>query len=238
MTSRPILFRGEMVRAILDGRKSQTRRAVKYIPALGEPEDWCQQAHTASFARVVGDYRNFCPHGTAGDQLWVRENVWEAGRWHQTHPEDDEWKKWGGSGRLHFASDGNPPNEPNCDYPQGLREGCGSYSAAEPSRIWRHWPSIHMRQKWSRITLQVTDVRVERLNAISAEDAIAEGIRVEKGAGMIEGEDCYMMTTNSGYMRGKAGAIAAYKNLWESINGAGSWALTPWVWVVAFKRIE
>lgn len=101
---------------------------------------------------------------------------------------------------------------------------------------WR--PSIFMPRWASRITLEIESVRVERLNAISAEDAIAEGIRIEKGSGLIDGEDCYMMTTNSGYMRGPLGAIHAYMDLWQSINGKGSWDLNPWVWVIQFKRLE
>lgn len=73
MKERPILFSGPMVRAILDDRKTQTRRIVKHIPALGSPEEWCAKHACSDFGMIVGDYRSFCPHGQAGDRLWVKE---------------------------------------------------------------------------------------------------------------------------------------------------------------------
>lgn len=74
MRIRPILFNGEMVRAILNGEKTQTRRMVKYIPAVGEPDSWCHRKDDPEMVRIIGDYRRFCPSGAVGDRLWVREN--------------------------------------------------------------------------------------------------------------------------------------------------------------------
>lgn len=213
MKERPILFSAPMVRALLAGTKTQTRRIVKVQPGDVHVMRYCAGDLAA---RQIGacrweDVR--VPYGAPGDCLWVRENVWQAGKWAQTHPEDDSWSKWCGSDRIHFSADGPPPNEANPDYPEGL---CGgAYSAAHPCRLWRQFPSIHMRRQWSRIALEITAVRVERLNDITEVDAIAEG--VTKGP-----------LTNRW----------AYRELWEDINGAGSWALNPWVWVIEFRKVE
>lgn len=226
MKERPILFSGPMVRAILEGRKTQTRRIVKPKPyacarfggTVWEPRgSGSDRPHysdrNANWNPISNAMMDFgCPHGQPGDQLWVRESY-----------------------RLTDSSDCA------CYDACACKQGVPMYAAdheAYSSEIGPWKPSIHMPRWASRITLEIESVRVERLNAISAEDAIAEGIRIQKGSGMIDGEDCYMMTTNSGYMRGPLGAIRAYMDLWQSINGKGSWDLNPWVWVIQFKRVE
>ena len=200
MKERPILFSAPMVRAILEGRKTQTRRIVK-----PQPYPWKMEIHRGELFVLDGGWRPFCkvPFGCPGDRLWVRET----------------WAMEGTDGSS------NLPLQYRADRNDWL----------EVSK-WK--PSIFMPRWASRITLEIESVRVERLQEISAEDAIAEGTRIEKGSGLIGGEDCYMMTTNSGYMRGPLGAIEAYKDLWQSINGKGSWNLNPWVWVIQFKRVE
>ena len=184
MKERPILFSAPMVRAILDGRKTQTRRIVKqkHLPFL--------ENITGNFLDGKWDQRPF-PYGKPGDRLWVRE----------TFCYHDDLAMY-----LYKADDVT----------------CCK---------WK--PSIHMPRIASRILLEVVNVRVERLNDISEEDAIAEGINLPSpyvGIGMdgevIESETISWMPSDY------------YKELWESINGPGSWDLNPWVWVVEFKILE
>lgn len=144
---RPILFNGPMASAVLDGRKTVTRRAVSarslkeigYGAQLGE----CHElpADGKVHPNSAGYYADLCPYGRPGDLLWGRESFWQAGEWTASYPEGD-CDKWNGSRRIHYRADGEPPNEPNRHYPRGLRNG--SYSAADPDRIWRARPSIHM----------------------------------------------------------------------------------------------
>lgn len=136
----------------------------------------------------------------------MRENWWQAGEWQATYPEDDTGA-WFGSRRVVYSTDGTPPNEPNTSYPNGLRNG--AYSAAAPNKIWRHRPSIHMNRWASRILLEITDVRVERLQDISEEQAQAEGYE----ANSIGARDL----------------LAATQPDWDA---------NPWVWCVSFRRVE
>ena len=184
MKERPVLFSATMVRAILDGRKTQTRRIVKqkHLPFL--------ENITGNFLDGKWDQRPF-PYGKPGDRLWVRE----------TFCYHDDLAMY-----LYKADDVT----------------CCK---------WK--PSIHMPRIASRILLEVVNVRVERLNDISEEDAIAEGINLPSpyvGIGMdgevIESETISWMPSDY------------YKELWESINVPGSWDLNPWVWVVEFKVLE
>ena len=185
MKERPILFSAPMVRAILDGRKTQTRRIVKNIgivPGIGE---------ILKGSDDIKEWPELCPYGKPGDRLWVRE----------TFCYHDDLAMY-----LYKADDVT----------------CCK---------WK--PSIHMPRIASRILLEVVNVRVERLNDISEEDAIAEGINLPSpyvGIGMdgevIESETISWMPSDY------------YKELWESINGPGSWDLNPWVWVVEFKILE
>jgi hypothetical protein len=173
---RPILFSAPMVRAILDGRKTQTRRLARVTHPWFKP----------------GDIRG-CPHGEPGDRLWVRE----------TWGQDTSGKVW----YRASCEEGNTPN----------------YG-------WR--PSIHLRRRDSRIDLEVTGVRVERLQAISHEDARAEGVM-----SMSESEVRSMTPKGRTWTRGPA--VARFECLWDAINGKRSaWASNPWVWVIDFKRVR
>lgn len=172
----PISFNSEMVRAILDGHKTQTRRVVKIDKKL--KEDFFNDK----------DASMSCPYGKLGDRLWVRE----AFSWLPDGMNADE-----NDGRFYFRADGDMPVK------------------------WK--PSIHMPRAASRITLEITDIRVERLNIISCADSIAEGIRVNTNYNDI---DCDTPNPQK-----------KYRKLWESINGKGSWELNPWVWVIEFERI-
>lgn len=206
MKERPILFSAPMVRALLDGSKTQTRRVVKSQPTNG----W-EFENPPVFGRITsphpkrGRFGAFiqrglgtdfpetdlipCPYGQSGDRLWVRE-TW-CHKWDDMHGYLDEyWYRASTPDVDHADGDGKSP--------------------------WK--PSIHMPRAASRITLEITGVRVERLQAISEADAIAEGAQWAACGSPQEGSH-------------KAG----YAQLWESINGPGSWDKNPWVWVVEFK---
>ena len=197
MKERPILFSAPMVRAILDGRKTQTRRVVKSdCLEIAERDDgthwpWREDCDNG------GDIWYPCPYGYAGDLLWVRET------WHPETSDPDA--------RAAYKAD--------CDYDTS---DCS----------WR--PSIHMPRWASRILLRITDIRVERLQAIRDADALAEGI-IEQTSQIDAGwQDYWPSEDGEPY----ASAREAYRALWESINGAGSWDANPWVWVVEFERVQ
>jgi hypothetical protein len=204
---RPILFSAPMVRAILDGRKTQTRRVVKPQPA-SEPDLWFIDASGAFAARTAGDewLTVRCPYGLASDRLWVRE-TW---RLHE---------RFSDVARIVYAaSQGRSWTEMHEDFPA---EKAGRLA---PSQKFK--PSIHMPRWASRITLEITDVRVERLNDCSSEDAKAEGL---EWAAPTYGISGVAESWN-------ADPVAAYRALWEHINGPDAWAANPWVWVVSFKQ--
>lgn len=200
MKERPILFNGEMVRAIFEGRKTQTRRPVKQETWRGCKEViYGEAAKKLSCAQpAVTAYAGFdtgnnslaywpCPYGQPGDWLWVRE-TWSC--MERKPKQGDE---------IMYRADGE-------------------------SLIWEPWsPSIHMPRWASRITLEITNVRVERLQDISEEDAIAEAML---GYGVSPAD-----------VTGRSIVITRFNHLWESINGKGSWDINPWVWVIEFKMI-
>lgn len=218
MKERPILFNAPMVRAILAGTKTQTRRVVKIThstpglaaclkPPVGTPRP-----------RVAAE---LCPYGQPGDRLWVREahSIFPA---HGQHRDDGlRWGPWGGLPTV------VSPNGKQIAY---FREG---FDRCDPAG-WR--PNIHMPRWASRILLDVADVRVERLQDIGEADAIAEGIE--------RGEDFFGCPCWKVYGE-PAGSdvvfpddpIGSYASLWTSINGPGSWDANPWVWAIEFRRI-
>jgi hypothetical protein len=192
MKSRPILFSAPMVRALLDGSKTQTRRVVKNIDVLiALPH---LNAEDKKFALSA------CPYGKAGDQLWVKETtvkVEDHGYVGPVYAESDyglTCLKWGLS-----------PSEDDM-------------TEVEPYEI-KLRPSIFMKREMSRITLEITSVRVERLQDISEADATAEG------------------TPHSLNHPAGRTAVENYIHLWECINGDDSWDLNPWVWVIEFKKV-
>lgn len=197
MKERPILFGGEMVRAILDGRKTQTRRVVKPAP--------CGLRMGLPYGK--GRYIT-CPYGQPGDRLWVRETHAFVGSI------DPGWLLYRASGY-----------ESECQ-----RHGFDRPYPAVSSIKWR--PSIHMPRWASRITLEITGVRVERLQEISEDDAKAEGCGLYvPGHGFITQAD--LAEGYSNYLAPRMG----FEFVWTKINGPGSWDANPWVWVVEFKRL-
>lgn len=170
---RPILFTAPMVRALLAGTKTQTRRALKPQPAA--------RKGGATFP---------CRYGVSGDRLWVRET----------------WR----------MANGSPIYRADADRSLGMDE----YS---DRHTWK--PSIHMPRVASRITLELVEVHVEPLQDISEVDAEAEGCRDWAAE-----QDTPARDIPAGESR------LIYRQLWEQINGAGSWDLNPWVWCLTFKR--
>lgn len=204
---RPILFSGAMVRAILAGRKTQTRRAVKPQPThfLGGPgiTDDRGNPFPRSPAIEDGDYSRVitCPYGQPGDRLWVRET------WCPIYPQDPHY------------NGGHPIG---IDYKASHSRESHQWRVMDDLGTRRWKPSIHMPRWASRIALEITGVRVERLQDISPDDSIAEGAWKIEDRELARGHE----------------AVAAYRQLWEQINGAGSWDANPWVWVIEFKRAE
>ena len=218
MNDKPILFSAPMVRAILAGTKTQTRRIIK-CPAHyqieekddGKPWPWMYDSERDR------DHFMPCPYGQPGDRLWVRET------WMPDAPRNGEWAdtSFYGCGMSPLSEIPECYRKPwHCLF-RATWDGCELVG-------WKS--SIHMPRWASRITLEVTSVRVERLKAISEADAIAEGITPlphHPGRWL------------SGHRPGLnyPSAVSAYRELWESINGPGSWEANPWVWCVSFRRV-
>lgn len=213
---RPILFSGPMVRALLAGTKTQTRRVVK-----GEALRWLESGLTPEF--VASAENGLCPYGYEGQLLWVRETF---GIGEDLGEGREAWMEMGDRFILYAAGGGT--DEDYCvprDYEvaRNAREDHHFRNTAEHWRSFGPMPSIHMPRWASRLTLEITYVRVERLQDITEADAAAEGSQ-EPSLVPIVGA-CWSE-------RG------AYAKLWEHINGAGSWAANPWVWVVSFHRVQ
>lgn len=248
MKERPILCIGPMVRAVLEGRQTVTRRPVKgrQIPkedpaqaetrlrwsavgqrdrrygfcVFGETEEQC--------AMELGEF-GACPYGRPGDRLWVRE-TWSiemlAGYGTDKGYESEyeiRYRADDGERPIHVAAGEPDPYLALYDSQQGA---------------WR--PSIHMPRLASRILLEVTAVRVERLQAGDGETAfesryLAEGInRIHHG----DGEYYYSAFRDEPHPKNWCDPFDAWRELWVSINGIDSWNANPWVWVVEFKRVE
>lgn len=206
---RPVLFSGPMVRAILAGRKTQTRRIVKPQPefdrgALLHADFGIKDRngdrllvdanHDGKFAETC----KCCPHGVPGDRLWVRET------WTPDHAPF----------YPHFPA----VYRADAGFEYERNEKGETYSPEQKAWFPYRWrPSIHMPRWASRITLEIVGVGVERLQDISEADALAEGVTLP---------DPQLETYYSGF-----------KSLWQSINGPDSWSLNLWVWVIQFQKV-
>jgi hypothetical protein len=232
MTDRPILFSAPMVRALVAGTKTQTRRVSKVVQADGA-KFIVSNAHGGLFGvteeevpTVAPDFVNFC----VGDRLWVRETWWHPEPYsYGTLPSGEEIKcprRVSKSAPTVYAADGDPPNCANRHYgPEGLVPGSGHFAAPDPWAVWTKRSSIHMPRWVSRLTLTVTEIRVERLQDISAKDSIAEGV---------ECDTCIAMRVSACQRLGCFASIGAYGDLWDSIHGARAWAANPWVAALTF----
>ena len=219
-TERPILFQTEMVKAILEGRKTQTRRQIKNvlltenvkgaIDYSGRKNGMYQGGRC-----IVAKHLNyplvgildFCKYGKPGDLLWVRE-TWQEST---------------------FLAKDDP------DYGYIYRASGNGMAWEQGDDTWRWKPSIHMPKSASRIWLMIEDIRVERVQEISEVDAIAEGIEPK------------IKTANPNYSRFKdyqniSGLSIlpkpSFQSLWSSINGEESWNANPWVWVIQFRVLS
>ncbi len=202
MVERPVLFSGPMVRALLAGTKTQTRRVFK----TRNGGVWPNPNDLPGMQQVL----RTCPYGKPGDRLWVRETWMECGL-----------TRLGLMQAAFYAADG----QTYCD------------TTASPPTVRKWKPSIHMPRWASRITLEITSVRVERLQNISEADAVAEGVFRKVGNTPI-GDMVETATDGQLIYVDPSQAREEYRRLWEQINGPGSWAENPWVWVIQFKRLQ
>lgn len=214
---RPILFNAPMVRATLDGSKTQTRRGVTRLAGFGPitefgPShtpgyDWrfrdrAMRWHDISHPRLL----ECCPYGQPGDRLWMRESLGYC----------SEYGHFFAADRTFLCSEfDDTEKQTGYSYECDMREGSV--------------PSIHMPRRWSRVLLEVTGVRVERLQDISREDAKAEGCQHGDPCDHVRLSCADISCLGPDYRVG-------YRTLWEQINGAGSWATDPWVWAVDFRK--
>lgn len=231
---KPILFNDEMVRAILEWRKTQTRRLVTPQPHTEWYYDAYGNAEEAQFWRY-GDREDWpwpsdCPLGQPGDRLWVRE-AWRIGAWEMDTESIAVDYRADASCRREWIRIGDDDGGEAFDKylkqstadakAAGLsadEEGQYHWKAGESPCRWR--PSIHMPRWASRITLEITDVRVERVQDISEEDAIAEGVVCPRLG-------TYGMNPET-----------VFRDLWDSIAKPGAlWRDNPWVWAISFKRV-
>lgn len=205
---RPILFSTPMVQALLERRKTQTRRIVTPQPLFKTARKFIMPDDSPNKWHDCDDVTTICPYGAIGDILWVRET------WNHYYSGDDH---------------------------------CYSFRASDPEFPFSGWkPSIHMPKSVARIWLEITDIRLERLNDISENDAKEEGLaQVTKDNGRtwkygIPDKDGLPGTDNSGWpwQEWELSPVVAYKKLWTKINGQESTESNPWIWVIQFKILS
>ncbi|AXX22108.1 hypothetical protein [Serratia marcescens] len=222
MKERPVIFNSEMVRAILDGRKTQTRRVIANV---GHDNCLPLQKRTKTkdgiYTHVMDAHiYGLCPFGMIGNRIWVRET------WSDVNLEGAPAVAYRADDEVYDLME----NESLLD-----EDGAFNYQDTRVSKYqfatwhsdlisgtegnWR--PSIHMPRWASRITLEITAVRVERLNDISEEDAKAEGVAPSQ----------HIITPTEALYR------VGFLKLWQSIYGEESWRANPWVWVIEFRRV-
>lgn len=246
MRERGMIFNDEMVRAVLEGRKTQTRRIIqspaKNMQASGqkvidyrEPGDKWYGEHVFSMRNQSGTWCDYtkdqflakCPFGAVGDRLWVRET------WMPDAPRDGTW-----ADVEFYGCKGSPLSM----IPERFRkpEHCIHRASWDGSEMVGWTPSIHMPRWASRITLEITGVRVERLNSINYRDAVREGL-VQEEYNWHSSEyplDDIAFRTSRESKRRYSSPQECFKDLWQSIYGEESWQANPWVWVIEFKRVE
>ncbi len=239
MKERPILFSAPMVLAILDGSKTQTRRLVTVPWHKGKRCLPYDPYYTESAGKLLcqdGDGNYFPiteiaspPYGVPGDRLWVRETHFLYGRW-------ESWKEAGNAGDEDYFWKFVPQPEKGARFPDSQWPAPTGIATTRHEIGWFKRPSIFMPRWASRITLEVMDVRVQRLLEINEEDAVAEGI---ESAG-----ETLLGKTPLWKLYGKIASSAAlnptssFASLWNSINAQRApWLSNPWVWAITFKRI-
>lgn len=218
MKERGMIFNAEMIRAILDGRKTQTRRIVNWrglngglnlnfsgLKVCEYPKGWVIESES----RSSSEWRcqpTPCPFGIVGDRIWVRETWAEAG---------------GNAPELQLYRANYPEHVPS------------HYEHLRPAEEIRWRPSIHMPRWASRLTLEITNVGVQRLQSISQNDAAREGLVRLPASGR------YCINQGDQYFGGAShDAREVFSWLWSSIYGDDSWQANPWVWVIEFKQVD
>lgn len=211
MKERGILYQGAMVRAVLADTKTQTRRvckpaeaaALSYVVEVPDPAERGQVYNGSTFGDEDGEVQFSCPYGGRGDRLWVRET----------------WRVRGGREYEY--------QQARADVMYRATHQEDGFPLTWESYDWR--PSIFMPRWASRILLEVTEVRVERLQDINRRDALAEGIvRLRDGGyGLPDGEHYHLSDPRQSYF-----------SLWRAINGPGSVEANPWLWAVSFRRLH
>lgn len=200
MKEKPILLNSEMVRAVLDGRKTQTRRVVR-------------PPFTRFLDAGLGANESLCPFGAVGDRLWVREKT------KVIHILNDK------KAFVAYLADGE---EATVTIPDRLKPIKPGYCL-----------SNGCYREASRITLEITGVRVERLQDISEHDALAEGVRRRESTPVTDPAYCNYLAANlNDASEWFDRPSDSFISLWQSIYGAESWQHSPWVWVIEFKRVE
>lgn len=255
MTDRPILFSAPMVRALLDGRKTQTRRVLARARVFATPDT---NPHTLSgndMARALQNADGFQHLGedgwfweadafewqapaertrwlahigyAPGDRLYVREEYYQRGHWEPVEGE----RTRGGKQKWGFM-----PADAVVLFDAPAEHRKGRHHADPAAVAWHRRLGRFMPRKYSRMTLTVTEVRVERLAECSEADAIAEGIAEYPCEGPHRGPDATYWTAEKGHPEhgARSTPVAAYRALWETINGEGSWAANPWIVAVSF----
>ncbi|MCA3371639.1 MAG: hypothetical protein INF89_19310 [Roseomonas sp.] len=263
MVERPIPFKGEMVRAILDGRKTQTRRIMKVQPwpdALVTVEhyhptvidrygDMQPGKETFGAHWDDGEYGLKSPYGQPGDQLWVREACWAESTFDGDgvrYPADHVWR---------IIENTQEASEAWCK----LARYGGDAALDNQTNTGMRVPPIHMPRWASRITLRITDIRVERLQDISDADAQAEGATMRPacngfqhrypGWSMNWSKVGQLSHYATGAKRGVKAPLTegdvslhsakwAFANIWNKINGPDAWDENPWVWAISFERVK
>lgn len=210
---RPILFSTPMVQAIIGGGKTQTRRVVK--------SKWTIKSVSPNGKVATGEngltWELNCPYGKVGDLLWVRETSMYV---QNEHAHD----------LLEGSKDRN-----QWVYKASMHEDFIQYAKEKYGYNWK--PSIYMPKEAARIWLEITNIRVERLQDISGQDSVAEGVfQTFKGDRIDHNWIAFKNYIDDG--RGSLTADKSFQTLWVSINGEESWKENPWVWVVEFKRIK
>lgn len=227
MKERPILFSTDMVKAILDGKKSQTRRVIK--PTQSEPkvpplymEPWViggeQETDKDGLPCWVGTHPDYptgqkwfsCPYGLVGDRLWVKET----------------WQAYTPDGLAYSALSKEQKQEVEL-FNWAIVDKATSPELKREGDPWI--PSIFMPRWASRITLEITDVRVQRIQDISEYDAEQEGVKVS-----------HYYCDEGEFPAHRCDPIGKFRELWDSINAKRGyrWEQNPWVWVIEFRRIE
>ena len=246
---RPILFTAPMVQAILEGRKTQTRRILKGIDL-----QYVQADKSYESGEVYSTYQAFydngkysvtrhslkdwvsilkCPYGNVGDELWVRENVYAD---HDQSEVITCAKYFDGVSVLYDGTHDDPDADEYEKYEGSLAHWWYSRETC---------PSIHMPRWASRIQLRITDIRIEQLKSVSEQDAISEGLKsISKDGELFKwglpDYDGFPGNDNHGWPWNcwEISPISAFMKVWEMVHGEGSWNKNPWVWVVEFELIN